>query len=61
MIISEHLFHLSFGDARLAANDWPCVVRWLCVTLFDFDELLVSSYDLQVGLWPNLSKTHISL
>jgi hypothetical protein len=27
MIISEHLFHLSFGDARLAANDWPCVVR----------------------------------
>jgi hypothetical protein len=27
------------------------------VTLFDFDELLVCRYDLQVGLWPNLFKT----
>jgi hypothetical protein len=26
------------------------------VTLFDFVELLVSRYDLQVGLWPNLLK-----
>jgi hypothetical protein len=46
------------GGARLAANDWPCVVSWLCVTLIDFDELLVCRYDPQVGLWPNLFKTH---
>jgi hypothetical protein len=46
------------GDARSAANDWPCVVSWLRVTLFDFDELLVCRYDPQVGLWPNLLRTH---
>jgi hypothetical protein len=28
------------------------------VTLFDSDELLVCRYDPQVGLWPNLFKTH---
>jgi hypothetical protein len=33
------------GDARLAANDWPCVVSWLCVTLFDINELFVCRYD----------------
>jgi hypothetical protein len=22
------------GDARLGANDWPCVVSWLCVTVW---------------------------
>jgi hypothetical protein len=27
------------------------------VTLFDFDEMLVSRYDLHVGMWPNLMKT----
>jgi hypothetical protein len=28
------------------------------VTLFDFDELLVCRYDPQLGMWPNLFKTH---
>jgi hypothetical protein len=28
------------------------------VTLFDFDDLFVCSYDLQIGIWPNLSKNH---
>jgi hypothetical protein len=48
---------IASSDARLVANDWPCGVSWFCVTLFDFDELLVCRYDLQVGLWPNLFKT----
>jgi hypothetical protein len=26
------------------------------VTVFDFDELFVCSYDLQIGMWPNLFK-----
>jgi hypothetical protein len=49
---------IASSGARLASNDWVCVVSWFCVTLFDFDELLVCRYDLQVGLWPNLFKTH---
>jgi hypothetical protein len=49
---------IASSDARLASNDWPCVVSWFCVTLFDFDELFVCSYDLQIGMWPNLSKTN---
>jgi hypothetical protein len=40
------------GNAWLVANDWLCV---LCLTLV---ELLICGYDLQVGLWPNLSKNH---
>jgi hypothetical protein len=28
------------------------------VIMFDLLELVVCSYDLQVGMWPNLSKTH---
>jgi hypothetical protein len=46
------------SDARFAANDWLYVVSWPCMTLSDYDELLVCRYDLQVGLWPNLFKTH---
>jgi hypothetical protein len=49
---------IASSDARLASNDWPCVVSWFCVILFDFDELFVCSYDPQIGMWPNLSKTN---
>jgi hypothetical protein len=46
------------SNARLDANDWPCMVSWLCVTCMNLIEFLMCSYDLQVGLWPNLSKTY---
>jgi hypothetical protein len=33
------------GDARLVINDWLYVVSWLCVTLFDYNWVLVSRYE----------------
>jgi hypothetical protein len=58
MVIIEHFLCPWSGDARLVANVRLCVMSWHCVTMVDFSWVLVSSYDLKVGLWPNLSKIH---
>jgi hypothetical protein len=34
LIITEHWFNHCSDNARLAANDWPCVVSCLCMTVW---------------------------
>jgi hypothetical protein len=37
---------------------WLCVINWLCVTCLTLVEFLVCSSNLQVGMWPNQSKSN---
>jgi hypothetical protein len=57
-IIIERLFFPCSTGAWLVANVWLCEMSWPCMTMLDFVWVLECSYDLQVGMWPNLSKTH---